>query len=172
MAAGKLRQKLKVVARKEKRRAPRVAIKKMMNKIILAFLSKYRDIGLLILRIGIGAMFLYHGAPKIFGGPEKWERVGMAMASVGINFFPILWGFMAAFSEFFGGICIILGLFFRPACILLTITMAVAASMHLSKGDGLGVASHAIEDGIVFLSLILIGPGKYSFEEKYLKEER
>ena len=35
--------------------------------------------------------------------------------------------------------------------------MLVAAISHLSKGDGLGGASHAIELGIVFLSLILIG---------------
>lgn len=144
---------------------------RIREKIILPFLSKYRDVGLLVLRIGIGTMFLYHGAPKIFGGPEKWGKVGMAMASVGLHFFPVFWGFMAAFSEFFGGICIILGLFFRPACILLAITMTIAASMHLNRGDGLAVASHAIEDGIVFLSLILIGPGKYSFDKKYLIEE-
>jgi putative oxidoreductase len=134
--------------------------------MILKSLTKYTDIGLLILRVGIGIMFLYHGAPKLLGGPEKWEKLGMAMKYVGIQSVPVFWGFMAAFSEFFGGICIILGLFFRPACILLTITMAVAALMHLGKGDGLNVASHAIEDGIVFLSLILIGPGKYSIDKK------
>ncbi|MCK5427530.1 MAG: DoxX family protein [Thermodesulfovibrionia bacterium] len=134
--------------------------------MLLTFLSKYRNIGLLILRIGIGCMFLFHGAPKIFGGPEKWEQLGMAMSNVGIQFMPVFWGFMAAFSEFIGGICIILGLFFRPVCILLTITMIVAAAMHLGKGDGLRGASHAIEAGIVFLSLILIGPGKYSLDEK------
>lgn len=132
----------------------------------LKSLTKYTDIGLLILRVGIGIMFLYHGAPKLFGGPEKWEKLGMAMKYVGIDFAPVFWGFMAAFSEFFGGICIILGLFFRPACILLTITMAVAAAMHLGKGEGLKVASHAIEDGIVFLSLIFIGPGKYSIDKR------
>jgi putative oxidoreductase len=137
--------------------------------MVLTFLNRYRDIGLLILRIGIGCMFIFHGAPKMFGGPEKWEKVGMAMASVGIEFMPVFWGFMAAFAEFIGGICVILGLFFRPACILLTIAMAVAVSMHLRRGDGLQVASHAIEDGIVFLSLILIGPGKYSIDEMLCK---
>ncbi|MEK6693679.1 MAG: DoxX family protein [Nitrospirota bacterium] len=128
-------------------------------------LTKYRDTGILILRIGIGIMFLYHGAPKLIGGPEKWEKLGMAMNYVGIPVFPVFWGFMAAFSEFFGGIFIILGLFFRPACILLLITMSVASIMHLGKGDGLGVASHAIEAGVLFLSLILIGPGKYSIDK-------
>jgi putative oxidoreductase len=134
--------------------------------MILTFLNKYRDIGLLILRLGIGVMFLYHGAPKMFGGPEKWVGLGQAMSTFGIHFLPVFWGFMSAFAEFFGGILIILGLFFRPACIFLTINMIVATSMHLHSGQGLGVASHAIEDGIVFLSLILIGPGKYSLDEK------
>lgn len=134
--------------------------------MILTFLDKHRDIGLLILRIGLGCMFLFHGFPKLFGGPEKWERLGGAMAAFGITFIPAFWGFMAAISESLGGICLILGLFLRPACILLAITMLVATISHLSRGDGLGGASHAIEVGIVFLSLILIGPGKYSLDKK------
>lgn len=135
--------------------------------MILVFLNKFRDFGLLILRLGLGSMFIVHGAPKMFGGPETWERVGMATASLGVNFAPALWGFMAAFSEFVGGILLILGLFFRPACMLLVLTMVVATSMHLDRGDGLRGASHAIEAGIVFLSLILIGPGKYSLDELF-----
>lgn len=39
--------------------------------MILTSLNKHRHIGLLILRIGIGCMFLFHGAPKMFGGPEE-----------------------------------------------------------------------------------------------------
>lgn len=132
--------------------------------MILTTLNKFKDFGILILRIGIGGMFIFHGAPKMFGGPAVWERVGASMASVGINFVPVFWGFMAAFSEFIGGICIVLGLFFRPICILLTITMAVAANGILSRGEGLRKAAHPIEDGIVFLSLIFIGPGKYSLD--------
>ncbi|KKN23516.1 hypothetical protein LCGC14_0904160 [marine sediment metagenome] len=139
--------------------------------MILTALSKYKDFGLLFLRIGIGGMFIFHGAPKMFGGPEIWERIGASMASVGIEFVPVFWGFMASFSEFIGGICIILGLFFRPVCILLTITMTIAASGHLSRGEGLRRAAHAIENGIVFLSLIFIGPGKYSLDE-WLKPQK
>ena len=134
--------------------------------MVLTFLNKHRHTGLLVLRIGIGLMFIVHGAPKLFGGAEKWTQIGMAMASIGIEFLPAFWGFVAAISEFFGGICLILGIVFRPACILLTITMLVAAVSHLSRGDGLSVASHAIELGIVFLSLIVIGAGKYSVDEQ------
>ncbi|MDH4222271.1 MAG: DoxX family protein [candidate division Zixibacteria bacterium] len=131
------------------------------------FLDKYRNTGLLILRIGIGGMFLFHGYPKLIGGVEQWEKLGTAMTNLGIHFAPAFWGFMSAIAEFFGGIFIILGLFFRPACIFLTINMIVATPMHLGRGDGLAGASHAIEDGIVFLSLILIGPGNYSLDKVF-----
>ena len=132
----------------------------------LDFLDKYRNIGFLILRFGIGIMFMYHGWGKISAGPAVWEKVGGAMANLGISFMPSVFGLMAAFSEFGGGACLILGLFFRPACFFMFFTMAVATTMHLSQGDGLNVASHAIESGILFLSLIFIGPGAHSLDEK------
>jgi putative oxidoreductase len=128
--------------------------------------ERYRDFGLLVLRVGMGVMFIFHGWPLLIGGLAVWEKTGAAIAYVGIKAFPIFWGFMAAFSEFFGGIALILGLFFRPACMLLAITMAVAASMHIGKGEGLKAASQAIEAGVVFLSLVFIGPGTYSFGKK------
>jgi putative oxidoreductase len=132
--------------------------------MVLSSLSKYADFGLLIVRVVFGCMFIYYGAPKLFAGPQMWAQLGQAMGSLHINFAPQFWGFMAAFSMFFGGICLILGMFSRIACLFLFITMVVAVSMHFHKGDGLMVASHAIEDGVVFLSLIFIGPGKYSLD--------
>lgn len=118
-------------------------------------------LGLLILRIGIGAMFITHGAPKLWGGPEYWEAIGENMKYLGITFAPVYWGFMAGFAEAVGGLCLILGIFYIPACILLFITMIVASISHLAGGEGLGVASHAIEAAILFFSLIFIGSGKY-----------
>ncbi|MDX9710584.1 MAG: DoxX family protein [Trichloromonas sp.] len=126
-------------------------------------LGRYRDFGLLVLRLGVGAMFLFHGWPKLMGGPVKWESLGTAMGYLGVHVIPVLWGMMAALSEFFGGACLILGVVFRPACLLLLGTMAVAATMHLQRGDGLQVASHAIELGFVFFGLLFIGPGRFGF---------
>ncbi|KLT64693.1 DoxX family protein [Pedobacter sp. BMA] len=133
---------------------------------ILDTLGKYRNTGLLLLRLGIGVMFIIHGFPKLAGGPHGWTGLGGSMKVVGINFLPVFWGFMAAATETFGGFLLIVGLFFRPACILLVFTMIVAALVHFGKGDGLQGASHAIESGILFLSLIFIGPGKYSVDKK------
>jgi putative oxidoreductase len=133
---------------------------------ILDNLGKYRNTGLLLLRIGLGIMFIIHGFPKLAGGPSGWTSLGGSMKVIGIDFLPIFWGFMAAATETFGGFLLIVGLFFRPALILLIFTMMIAALVHFGKGDGLQGASHAIELGIVFLGLIFIGPGKYSVDKK------
>jgi len=133
---------------------------------ILDNLGKYRNTGLLLLRIGVGVMFIIHGFPKLAGGPKGWEGLGGSMNVIGIDFLPVFWGFMAAATETFGGFLLIVGLFYRPACILLVFTMIIAALVHFGKGDGLQGASHAIELGIVFFSLIFIGPGKYSVDKK------
>jgi putative oxidoreductase len=133
---------------------------------ILDNLGKYRNTGLLLLRLGIGVMFIIHGFPKLAGGPNGWTGLGGSMKVIGIDFLPIFWGFMAAATETFGGFLLAVGLFFRPALILLIFTMIIAALVHFGKGDGLGGASHAIELGIVFFGLIFIGPGKYSVDKK------
>ena len=133
---------------------------------ILDNLQKYNSNGLLILRIGIGIMFIIHGFPKLFEGPQGWEAFGGSMKVIGVNFLPTFWGFMAAASEVVGGLLLFLGLFFRPALLLLIPTMFIATLVHFSKGEGLQEASHAIELGIVFFSLLFIGPGKYSLDER------
>jgi len=129
-------------------------------------LGKYRNTGLLIIRLGLGIMFIMHGYPKLLGGPEKWEGIGSTMSNVGITFFPTVWGLLAAVTETFGGFLLIIGFAFRPACLLLLFTMIIATVMHLSKGDGIEGAAHAIEVGVVFLGLTFIGPGKYSADKK------
>ncbi len=133
--------------------------------IMFKNLSAYQQHGLLILRVGIGLMFMYHGYPKLLGGPDKWLMLGEKMEFVGIAFLPVFWGFMAAFAEFVGGLCFAIGWMFRPASALLAITMIVASAYHLGSGDGLGGSSHAIEAGILFISMLFIGPGKYSLDK-------
>lgn len=133
---------------------------------IFGNLGNYKNFGLLLIRVGLGIMFIYHGVPKLAGGPELWEKLGGAMKGVGISFAPTFWGFMAADTETFGGLLLIIGLAFRPVCILLIINLIIAALMHLGKGDGLQGAAHAIEDAIMFLGLLFIGPGIYSIDKK------
>ena len=139
--------------------------------MILRSLSKYRDTGLLILRILIGLSFLAHGIPKLMSGPDLWIKLGKSMQFVGVVSYPLFWGLMAALSESLGGLLLLIGFCFRPACLFLLSTMAVATTMHFNTTPGSllekwSVASHAIELGSVFLSLLLIGPGRYSVDRE------
>jgi putative oxidoreductase len=132
----------------------------------LSGLNNYRNLGLLIIRVGLGSMMIYHGFPKVTGGPHAWASLGSATRYMGIHFLPVIWGLLAALIETLGGFLVIIGLAFRPAVILLALNLFVAAASHLCKGDGLFEASHAIELAIVFAGLIFIGPGKYSVDKK------
>lgn len=127
-------------------------------------LSRYHDFGILLLRIGIGAMMIWHGFPKMKGGPDLWAKVGSSMSAFGVHDFPTFWGFMAAFAETVGGLLVLIGFLFRPALLLLIITMSVAA-IQSYKGDGMMGANHPLELGIVFLALFFTGPGKYSVDK-------
>jgi putative oxidoreductase len=126
-------------------------------------LERLRDAGLLVLRVGIGLSFVGYGSPKILGGPTAWEDLGQAMRYLGITFAPTVWGFLAAASEFFGGMALVAGGLVRPAAFFLVGTMFVATVQHFGRGDGYaGGAFHSIEMGIVCLSLLLMGAGRYS----------
>lgn len=128
--------------------------------------GKHLDLGLLVLRLGLGGMFIGHGWPKLAGGAARWNKVGAAMTHLGIDLWPTMWGFLAAMSETLGGLLFAIGFLFRPATAMLLATMVVAATSHLSKGDGFGGASHAIEAGIVFAAMLLVGPGRFALDEK------
>lgn len=129
-------------------------------------LGNYRNFGLLIMRVGLGVMFILHGYPMLGGGPKEWREVGSATNYVHIHFWPVFWGLMCAATETFGGFLLIIGLAFRPVCLALMITLIVAAAMHFGKGQGIDGAAHAIEDAVVFAGLLFVGPGKNSVDKK------
>ncbi|MGI9533833.1 MAG: DoxX family protein [Thermodesulfobacteriota bacterium] len=126
-----------------------------------------KDAGLLVIRVVIGlSLMVFHGYSKIKGGPEVWTEVGNDIGVLGIKFFPVFWGFMAGFAEFFCSFFLILGVLFRPATILLSFTMLVAVIVHLnlppeSPAAGWSGASHALELLAVYVGLFFTGPGKY-----------
>jgi len=130
------------------------------------FGSRYRsqDIGLLIIRVGIGVLFLFHGYPKIAGGSQTWLWLGSQMKHLGITFGATFWGFAAACSEFFGGMALIVGLATRIAALLMGFVMFVALVFHVTKGDSFGHYAHPLSLLIVFIGLAIAGGGIYSLD--------
>ncbi|MEO7214980.1 DoxX family protein [Mucilaginibacter sp.] len=118
------------------------------------------NIGLLILRIGIGSMFILHGWPKLQGGLDGWHRLGLNMHYLGINFLPAFWGFMAMAAEFFGGILLVFGIVVQPAAAFMLFTMLVAAIGNLAQGYGLEGIVEIIEVSSSLAVLLVVGGGK------------
>lgn len=128
------------------------------------------NLGLIILRIGIGLIFMMHGYGKLLGGPSSWHWLGTQMSFFGITFLPTVWGLIAACAEFFGGFCLIVGLGTRIAAFFMLCVMIVALTMHFNKGDDFSIYSHALAPAVVFLSLLVAGSGSYSLDH-YLFEK-
>ncbi len=116
------------------------------------------DLGLLVLRITLGVVFMYHGYGKLIH-PEKWQWYGAQVPF--INYVPFLksfFGFMAMVAEFFGGLCLVLGLFTRTASLLIMATMITAFHFHYLKGEGL---EKPLVYGLLALSVFFTGRGNY-----------
>jgi putative oxidoreductase len=94
------------------------------------------DIALLILRIGVGAIFFGHGMQKVFGAWGGPGIKGFSQMLSSLGFAPALfWAYVTGFSELIGGILILAGLLTRGAAGLLLVLMAVATvKVHLPKG--------------------------------------
>ena len=88
--------------------------------------SAMQDTGWLVLRVGIGVMFMVFGFGKLKGGPDQWAALGGSMAVFGVTVAPTFWGFMAAFSECFGGLALVTGVLFRPFAFLMFFTMLMS----------------------------------------------
>jgi putative oxidoreductase len=120
------------------------------------------DLGLLILRVGLGGMMLTHGVPKLLKGPDLWPKLGSVIEVTGINVGQSFFGAAAVGAETLGALLVILGWRARPAAFTVVLTMAVAAMMHIDKGDGWSTVSHPIEVGFGFLAIAIAGAGRYS----------
>ena len=113
------------------------------------------------LRIIIGLIFLYSGFPKLknFGDTVKtvknWGFVP-----------PGIFAFGLAFSEFFGGLAVLVGFHIRIAAVLLMVTMLVALYMQKFKWNkGFRDYSKNLIIIAALISLFFLGSGNWSFDQ-------
>ena len=129
-----------------------------------------RDLGFLILRAALGIIFIAHGGQKLFGwfgGPGFDATVRTFGSQLGI---PAPLAMLAIFTEFFGGIAVLLGVLTRLAGLGIAFTMLVAAlTVHVKNGFFLGMGpgqangfEYNLALGAMALCLVLAGPGRFA----------
>lgn len=126
--------------------------------------ENFLNIGLLILRITLGGLMLFHGVAKALGGIKFVEYT---LVEKGIPDFIAYGVFL---GEIVAPICIILGFLARPAALVYAFTMLVAICLvhgheicTITATGGL-----AIELPLLYLLggvvLFFTGAGKYAFK--------
>jgi putative oxidoreductase len=115
------------------------------------------DLALLLVRVGLGLVFLAHGWDKI----TSIDEVISYFASFEVSAF---WAYVVAYVEFIGGIAIFIGLFTGWAGVLLAASMVGSIAMvKLTQGF---IGGYEF-DLMLFLSAIAIslaGPGEYTIK--------
>ena len=123
-------------------------------------LEALKPLGLLVLRLALGAILIAHGYPKLFtqtaGMIGFFEKIG----------FPAWTVYLAGAVEFFGGILLIGGLLTRLAGLLVAGQMAVAVlKVHLKNGlTGQGGYEYPLLLSCAALALVTVGAGLISLD--------
>lgn len=129
------------------------------------FISKFvgykPSVGILILRLGVGIVFLVHGIAKlgdIAGTAGFFSSIGIPMATFS--------AWVVALVETVGGAALILGLGTHIAAALLIIVMLVA--IFAAKWSRGFVGGYEFDLVLLtsLLSLVFGGAGKYSLDAK------
>jgi putative oxidoreductase len=112
------------------------------------------NIGILILRIVVGAVFIYAGVEKLSNMQQTIQFFGM----IGFGAF---WAWLVSLVEVIGGVLLVVGYATQIAGILLFITMAVAVEKIFGQAGFMGSLG-AIMLGVSALVIAISGCGKYS----------
>jgi putative oxidoreductase len=97
----------------------------------LKILNSLQPVGLLVLRIALGVIFIFHGYPKL----AHLRGAGQMQGFFVEHGLPGYFVYIAGVIEAFGGSLLLIGLFTRAAALLLAMEMCVAIwKVHLAHG--------------------------------------
>ena len=115
------------------------------------------DIALLVLRIGVGAIFIFAGWGKV----SDMHATIAGFAQMGFSPF---WTYVASYAEFLGGIAVLIGFGTRIASVFLCITMIVATYV---LRENMVQAISPLSLLFSTAALCIAGAGKYALKKGY-----
>ncbi len=120
---------------------------------------------LLILRIGIAAMMLVHGIPKML---MLFREETISFPGV-MGMSPVLSLSLAVFAEVLCSLLILFGFGTRLATIPLIITMLIAV-LYVHAADPFANQELGLHYLLSYIVLLILGSGKYSLDALVLKK--
>jgi putative oxidoreductase len=122
----------------------------------------------LILQLFLGAVFMAHGAQKLFGAFNGPGMAGFTASITKIGLTPpVFWAWVVAMVEFFGGLFIFFGLLTRIAALLILVDM-LGAILTVNWKIGFfwtkGGMEMPLTLGVIALALIIMGPSFLSVD--------
>ncbi|CAN5349289.1 DoxX family protein [soil metagenome] len=121
-------------------------------------MRKYDGLAILLLRIGVGVIFIVAGWGKLTG----IEGTQGFFGNLGIPL-PGLMAWVVAIVEFVGGFLVLFGAYIRIPALLLATVMLVAL-LTTKLGGEFSAARVDMMLLLVNLALFIIGSGKYSVD--------
>jgi putative oxidoreductase len=125
------------------------------------WLNRFQPYGLLLLRLALALSMLFYGYEKVIPHGAL-RRHAHYVTTLGM---PYWLGYVSAFTEFVGGILVLLGLFTRLASALIAINMLVAL-FTVGIHEGFAAYSNIICLVVIAIMLVLAGPGKPALDRK------
>ena len=123
------------------------------------------DIGLLLIRLMLGVVFVFHGSQKLFGLFDGPGVKGFAGYLESLNVpYPLLSAYLAGSAEFVGGIAMLLGVGLPVAAVLICCVMGVAIfKVHLGGFSGQsGGMEYPLTLAVVAAAMGMLGPGRFA----------
>ncbi len=126
----------------------------------MRYLDRMQPLALLVLRAVLGVIMVGHGSHKVYGHLHEFAG---SVQNLGM---PGWLGYVAAFTEFAGGILVIAGLLTRIVAFAMVVDMGVAiAKVHWKHGlMGSGGYEFPLALLTIAFALIFFGAGPISLD--------
>lgn len=125
------------------------------------FLNNLQPWGALLLRLALGLSVVVHGYQKV-SSHAALDRFVHSVVGMGL---PYWLGYVSAFTEFAGGILVILGLFTRFASGMIAINMLTALFL-VGIHHGFGMYNYIADLAAIAIMLLFYGAGALSLDRK------
>jgi putative oxidoreductase len=125
------------------------------------WLNSLQPFGALLLRLALGVAMIVHGYGKVIPHGALSHHAHY-IASLGI---PYWLGYVSAFTEFAGGILLIIGFLTRFAAFMISIDMAVAISF-VNRHHGYSGSEYSLALFVIAAMLVFYGAGALALDRK------